>query len=57
MENIQNSNDGMMKETDDNTTQKMNRKRTSSVGGTKSWKKQRSAQDKVLKSDRKKVKV
>ena len=51
MENIQKSKCGMMKETDYNTTQMNNRKRSSSVGRTMSRKKQRAAQDKVFKLD------
>ena len=57
MENIHKSNFGMIKETDYNTTQTMNSKRSSSVWGTTYWKKQRAAQGKVLKLDWGKVKV
>ena len=57
MENIQKSNYGMMKETDYNTTQMINRKQSSSVGVTTSQKKQRSAKDKVLRLVWKRVKV
>ena len=57
MENIQKSKCGMMKETNYNTTQMNNRKRSSSIWRTMSRKKQRAAQDKVFKLDWKKVKV
>ena len=43
MENIQKSDFGIMKETDYNKTQTMNCKRSSSVRGKTSWKKQRAA--------------